>query len=88
MKVSRRWRSNLSVETHTPGSPHADVSFAIWIVFATINSFYTCSWDFVVDWSLLRPGYKLLRPDLGYSFRPFYYFAMVTNLLIRFIWVW
>lgn len=44
--------------------------------------------DFVVDWSLLRPGYKLLRPDLAYPSRWLYYFAMALNILVRFSWVW
>lgn len=46
------------------------------------------SQDFVVDWSLLRPQSAGLRPDLGYSRRYLYYFAMVTNFLTRFYWVW
>lgn len=70
------------------GSDTGDFSFALWVVFATLNSIYTSSWDLIVDWSLLRPGCKLLRPDLAYGWPGFYYFAMVTNVLLRFIWVW
>ncbi|KIR29217.1 hypothetical protein I309_01804 [Cryptococcus deuterogattii LA55] len=44
--------------------------------------------DFVIDWSLFRPNAGLLRKDLGYSRRYVYYFAMVSNFLIRFIFVW
>lgn len=44
--------------------------------------------DLVVDWSLLRPGCRGLRRDLGYTSKTWYYFAMVSNVLIRFIWVW
>lgn len=69
------------------GSPHDSGIFITWIIFATVSSTYTCAWDFIVDWSLLRPGYKLLRPDLGYSHKWVYYFAMATNLVIRFVWV-
>lgn len=43
--------------------------------------------DLVVDWSLLRPGYKCLRPDLGYPSKWMYYVAMVLNVLVRFVWV-
>ncbi|KAL1412764.1 Xenotropic and polytropic retrovirus receptor 1 [Vanrija albida] len=74
------WRSQ--------GERRAHASFILWVIFATVSSIYTSAWDLVVDWSLLRPGYKLLRPDLGYSHPIVYYFAMVTNIIIRFIWVW
>lgn len=70
------------------GSSKTAASFAVWVLFACLNSIYTSSWDLVVDWSLLRPGFKGLRPDLAFGWPGFYYFAMVTNVLIRFIWVW
>ncbi|KAK4685855.1 hypothetical protein P7C73_g4278, partial [Tremellales sp. Uapishka_1] len=70
------------------GSKNTDWSFIIWILAATASSVYTSSWDIVVDWSLLRPNSKLLRPDLGYGNRYVYYFAMVTNVFIRFIFIW
>jgi hypothetical protein len=44
--------------------------------------------DFIVDWSLLRPGYKCLRPDLGYPSKWLYYAAMLLNVLARFTWIW
>ncbi|KLT45695.1 EXS-domain-containing protein [Cutaneotrichosporon oleaginosum] len=62
--------------------------FVVWIIFATVSSVYTSLWDLIVDWSLLRPGCRGLRRDLGYGSHLWYYFAMVTNVLIRFIWVW
>ncbi|WVQ84502.1 hypothetical protein IAT38_006654 [Cryptococcus sp. DSM 104549] len=74
------WRSK--------GSRNDNASFIIWVIFATLSAMYTCSWDFVVDWSLLRPRAGLLRKDLGYSQRAVYYLAMVINFLIRFIFVW
>ncbi|WOO82310.1 Xenotropic and polytropic retrovirus receptor 1 [Vanrija pseudolonga] len=74
------WRSQ--------GERRAHTSFVVWIIFATVSSIYTSAWDLIVDWSLLRPGYKLLRPDLGYAHPIVYYFAMVTNIIVRFIWVW
>ena len=46
-------------------------------------------WDYYMDWGLFRskePGRYMLRKDLGYPAK-FYYFAMVTNLLLRFFWV-
>jgi hypothetical protein len=44
--------------------------------------------DLVVDWSLLRPRQRLLRPDLAYGWPGFYYFAMTTNILVRFVYIW
>lgn len=70
------------------GSDKSSAAFAVWVLFACLNSIYTSSWDLVVDWSLLRPGFKGLRPDLAFGWPGFYYFAMVTNVLIRFIWIW
>jgi len=68
-----------------------DHYFVIWCMFATINSTYTSSWDLTMDWSLLRPHakYKFLRTELVYTrYIPAYYFAIVSNVFIRFIWVW
>ncbi|KAF8609112.1 EXS-domain-containing protein [Ceratobasidium sp. AG-I] len=69
-----------------------DFRFAIWVLFATINSCYTSYWDLTMDWSVLQVKgvkYKFLRKDLAYSsYIPTYYFAIVTNLMLRFIWVW
>lgn len=70
------------------GSSYHDPAFIVWIIIATISASYACAWDFVVDWSLLRPGSKGLRPDLGYSYPIVYYCAMVINFLLRFIFVW
>ncbi|WFD07701.1 Xenotropic and polytropic retrovirus receptor 1 [Malassezia vespertilionis] len=63
---------------------------ALWITFATINALSTSSWDLTMDWNLLRPNakYPLLRSDLAYAdIWPVYYFAMITNVMIRFVWV-
>lgn len=74
------WRSR--------GSVIGDPSFAVWATFAAISSCYTSSWDLIVDWGLLRPQHAYLRESLGYSSRLIYYQAMVTNVIIRFVWVW
>ncbi|KAH8084370.1 EXS family protein/ERD1/XPR1/SYG1 family protein [Cristinia sonorae] len=66
-------------------------SFVVWIVFATCYSIYAGSWDLLMDWSLLRPHvprYPLLRPNILYTNAvPVYYFAIITNVLLRFLWV-
>ncbi|KAJ6627862.1 EXS family-domain-containing protein [Mycena sp. CBHHK59/15] len=47
-------------------------------------------YDFLMDWSILRPHarYFLLRQELVYTNHlPLYYFAIVSNTLIRFTWI-
>jgi len=64
--------------------------FALWLLFSTLYSVYASSWDFLMDWSVLNwhAKYPLLRPELVYTDSiPLYYIAIVTNILIRFIWV-
>ncbi|PIL23311.1 transporter [Ganoderma sinense ZZ0214-1] len=75
------WRSQ--------GGVHGPM-FVAWCVFATSYSIYAGAWDLLMDWSLLRPHapYSMLRQELLYhNAIPFYYFAIVSNILIRFIWV-
>ncbi|PPR01240.1 hypothetical protein CVT24_006004 [Panaeolus cyanescens] len=46
--------------------------------------------DFLMDWSFLQPRakHRFLRSEIVYQNHiPMYYFAMVSNLLLRFIWV-
>ncbi|KDR80317.1 hypothetical protein GALMADRAFT_62135, partial [Galerina marginata CBS 339.88] len=64
--------------------------FAFWCLFSVCYSIYAGAWDLLMDWSVLRLHAKnpLLRPELIYSNHPpMYYFAIITNILIRFIWV-
>ncbi|CCA74266.1 related to putative phosphate transporter 1 [Serendipita indica DSM 11827] len=69
------------------GSPRSR-SFIPFVLFACITSIYSTSWDFLMDWSLFQSGarYRFLRKNLLYSQIWTYYFAMVTNVLIRFGW--
>lgn len=67
-----------------------DRRFALWVVFAIVNSCYTSSWDILMDWSLLKRNSKhwLLRDELGFKDNvPFYYWAVISNVLLRFSWV-
>ncbi|KAJ7359367.1 EXS-domain-containing protein [Mycena albidolilacea] len=65
------------------------VTFGVWIVFQTIYSIYALAWDLLVDWSILslKGQYPLLRKELVYSHISLYYFAIVSNALIRFVWI-
>ncbi|MCO5589729.1 hypothetical protein L7F22_043697 [Adiantum nelumboides] len=61
----------------------------VWCIFGTIYSIYTSSWDITMDWSLLQPRarYPFLRNELVYEqYWPFYYWAMITNVILRFGW--
>jgi len=63
--------------------------FAIWCLFNTTYSIYACSWDFWMDWSVLRPRarYLFLRSELLYPGHvPLYYLAIIINLFLRFTW--
>ncbi|KAJ7158188.1 EXS-domain-containing protein [Mycena crocata] len=71
------------------GSDHGP-SFIAWCIFQTIYSFYALAWDLLMDWSILAPDvrYPLLRKELVYNNHIYlYYFAVISNTLIRFIWV-
>ncbi|EGO29715.1 hypothetical protein SERLADRAFT_457875, partial [Serpula lacrymans var. lacrymans S7.9] len=76
------WRHN--------GNKDGGVSFVLWCLSGTIYSIYACTWDFLMDWSFLKPHarYPLLRNELIYTNElPLYYVALLTNVVIRFIWV-
>jgi len=68
-----------------------DASFIVYVLFATISSIYTCSWDLLMDWSLMRPKapWPFLREDLlfGKEVIPAYYFAIFSDIILRFDWV-
>ncbi|KIM22136.1 hypothetical protein M408DRAFT_18233 [Serendipita vermifera MAFF 305830] len=71
------------------GSPY-DKNFIAWVIFACVMSCYTTSWDFLMDWSLFQRDskYRFLRKELIYTNHIWvYYFAIITNILIRFGWV-
>ncbi|XP_032523360.2 solute carrier family 53 member 1 [Danaus plexippus] len=60
-----------------------------WLACQAVSSTYTYTWDVKMDWGLLsvRPGAEnsFLRDEIVYS--PwFYYFAIVEDFVLRFIW--
>lgn len=67
-----------------------------WYVLSTLNSAYTFVWDIKMDWGFQlfdslfgsRP-YVATRPSRQLYFRShlFYYFAIVEDLVLRFLWV-
>jgi xenotropic and polytropic retrovirus receptor 1 len=58
------------------------------VLVATFATLYSYVWDITMDWGLIRgtkSDNKLLRDKLKFP-KSFYYFSMVSNLLLRFSW--
>ncbi|VDP74710.1 unnamed protein product [Echinostoma caproni] len=53
------------------------------------NSTYTYSWDILMDWGLmeLHSDNRLLRDELVYRYKAYYYVAIAEDLILRFTWV-
>ncbi|XP_011299289.1 xenotropic and polytropic retrovirus receptor 1 homolog [Fopius arisanus] len=62
----------------------------MWVVSCLINSIYSYTWDIKMDWGLLDSNAgenKFLREEVVYSSAGFYYFAIIEDFLLRFIWI-
>ncbi|XP_015124849.1 xenotropic and polytropic retrovirus receptor 1 homolog [Diachasma alloeum] len=62
----------------------------LWVVSCLINSIYSYTWDIKMDWGLLDSNAgenKFLREEVVYSSAGFYYFAIIEDFLLRFIWI-
>ena len=71
------------------GQDEMNTYFFIWLFFQVFATVYCTCWDYYMDWGLFRSwssGTFGLRPRIKYP-QYFYYFAMFTNLLMRFYWV-
>ncbi|KAG9293473.1 hypothetical protein G9A89_009197 [Geosiphon pyriformis] len=60
----------------------------VWIFIQSFNSVYTILWDLLMDWSLFQSDSDnlFLRDELGFKNKWVYYFAMFTNIILRFSW--
>eukprot|EP00831_Metopus_contortus_P039809 TRINITY_DN3117_c0_g1_i2.p2 TRINITY_DN3117_c0_g1~~TRINITY_DN3117_c0_g1_i2.p2 ORF type:complete len:237 (+),score=13.24 TRINITY_DN3117_c0_g1_i2:827-1537(+) len=58
------------------------------LILTLIATLYCLIWDMTMDWGLLResPVYPMLRAKLLFP-ASYYYFALTTNLILRFAWV-
>lgn len=66
-----------------------DTAFTVWVCAKAFSTLFSYFWDLRVDWGLLRCHEisKLgLRHKLTYS-KVFYYWAIVSNLALRFFWL-
>ncbi|XP_063986683.1 solute carrier family 53 member 1 [Diachasmimorpha longicaudata] len=62
----------------------------LWVVSCLINSIYSYTWDIKMDWGLLDSNAgenRFLREEVVYSSAGFYYFAIIEDFLLRFIWI-
>ena len=58
------------------------------ILIGMIATSYMTFWDFYMDWNLLRfkAKYLLLRDNIVYP-KTYYYAAMVSNIILRYLWL-
>ena len=59
----------------------------LFIAFSVISTLYTYVWDIRMDWRLGKCLHKGLRYRMLYSRKYFYYFAMIADAVLRFLWV-
>lgn len=61
----------------------------LYIFSQTISSAYSFFWDIKMDWSLfdINSVNYLLRDELFYKYNSLYYFAILTDLFLRFDWI-
>ena len=61
------------------------------VLIRIFDTMYTLIWDFYMDWGLFRcfeSDCFALRPENKIKFsKSFYYFAMVSNIFLRFFWI-
>ena len=71
------------------GSTNYNVTKSLWIGSQTFSSIYTFIWDILMDWSLLQLDSKnwLLRDELSFEHHSVYYFAIVSDGLLKFSWI-
>lgn len=59
------------------------------IVLNLIGSFFSLYWDYIMDWGFFQPNqhHRFLRHTLVYKWNWAYYFAIVSNFVLRFLWI-
>uniref|UniRef100_A0A1B6D1A0 SPX domain-containing protein n=2 Tax=Clastoptera arizonana TaxID=38151 RepID=A0A1B6D1A0_9HEMI len=63
--------------------------FYLWIFASIVSSCYAYTWDIKMDWGLFdkKAGdNKFLREEIVYSSKGYYYFAIITDFILRFGW--
>ncbi|XP_047134704.1 solute carrier family 53 member 1 isoform X1 [Hydra vulgaris] len=63
--------------------------FYVWIISLLISTFYTLFWDLKMDWGLFSKDAgenRFLREHIVYEYKMYYYIAMLSDVLLRFMW--
>lgn len=80
---------HLQKELYGDSNRQTHVFFYLWIVAAIFGSCYTLTWDLKMDWGLFDSNAgenKLLREEIVYAYKAYYYFAIVEDFILRFTW--
>lgn len=80
---------HLQKELHGEEHRQTHAFFYLWIVSAVFSSCYTLTWDIKMDWGLLDKNAgenRFLREEIVYAYKFYYYFAMVEDFILRFVW--
>ncbi|CAH1271599.1 XPR1 [Branchiostoma lanceolatum] len=78
------------VHGEVTGETHSHTFYYLWICAAIISTCYTFSWDIKMDWGLLDRAAgenTLLREEIVYPQKLYYYLSAVQNFFLRFAWV-
>uniref|UniRef100_A0A4W4GL42 SPX domain-containing protein n=1 Tax=Electrophorus electricus TaxID=8005 RepID=A0A4W4GL42_ELEEL len=78
-----------SYEISNDNASEADIFFYLLIAFSVINSCYTLVWDLKMDWGLFDRNAgenALLREEIVYPQKAYYYCAILENVILRFAW--
>ncbi|XP_014487113.1 PREDICTED: xenotropic and polytropic retrovirus receptor 1 isoform X2 [Dinoponera quadriceps] len=76
--------------TNYPDSSQETGYLWAWLFWCLVNSIYSYTWDLKMDWGLLDPNAgenRFLREEMVYSAAGFYYFAIIEDFILRFVWV-
>ena len=73
-----------------PHTPTTNPFIYLWITTAFISSTYKVTWDMKKDWGFFHKNAgknKFLRDQLVYSKKIFYYYAIIQDIIFRYIWM-
>ena len=71
-------------------NPTSNPFIYIWILTAFISSTYKVTWDLKRDWGFFDKNAgenRFLRDQLVYSSKFFYYYAIIQDIIFRYIWM-
>jgi hypothetical protein len=72
-----------------PGNPKKNPFVYTWVTAAFISSTYKLIWDLKMDWGLFDKNAgknKFLRDQLVYSSKIYYYYAIIQDIIFRYLW--